>query len=190
MISKAEGASTEIEVWYRELARIVIYWSNTVRPDIAFVIGLLSRVMHHYSSEHCNAAKHIPRYLNGTKNIGITYSMTSGSSNILGYSKGEFAAVRVESESTSGYIFTKRVRAIPCRSKKQRLVAQCTPEAEYVSLSYAASEAIWLRNLVEDIERHQENITVLYWHNQTTISFAKDTVLRYRTRHKEVNQDL
>jgi len=48
---------------------------------------------------------------------------------------------------TSGYVFKVCGNTISWRSKKQNTVAKSTTEAEYVALSHAPQEEIWLRRL-------------------------------------------
>ena len=50
-------------------------------------------------------------------------------------------------KSTSGYIFMFSDGPISWRSKKQKCVALSTVEAEYVALSGATQEFLWLRQL-------------------------------------------
>jgi hypothetical protein len=50
-------------------------------------------------------------------------------------------------KSTTGYVFLAAGGAITWKSKKQTMIALSSTEAEYVALSEAGREAIWLRNL-------------------------------------------
>jgi hypothetical protein len=51
-------------------------------------------------------------------------------------------------KSTSGYIFCMAGGAISWSSKRQAVVSLSSTESEYVGLSLAAKEAVWLRRLV------------------------------------------
>jgi len=44
------------------------------RPDIVFVVGILSRFMHQPYEGHWNATKRVHKYLKGTRTYGIKYS--------------------------------------------------------------------------------------------------------------------
>ncbi len=56
------------------------------------------------------------------------------------------------------------------RSKKQTSVALSTAEAEYIALSGATQEAMWLRQLISELN-HLE-VTVIYEDNQSAISMS------------------
>ena len=63
--------------------------------------------------------------------------------------------------STSGYIFQIQGNTVSWCSKRQACVAKSTTEAEYMALSIACQEAIWLRRLLSDIQVNQQ-ISFLY----------------------------
>ena len=64
-----------------------------------------------------------------------------------GYSDSDFAGDIDLRKSTSGALFLFGGGAISGRSKKQSVVAQSSVEAEYIALSLAVREALWLRKL-------------------------------------------
>ena len=45
------------------------------RPDIAHAIGVINKFIHNPSRSHWNAVKHVFRYLVGTKELGILFSL-------------------------------------------------------------------------------------------------------------------
>ena len=66
--------------------------------------------------------------------------------------------------STSGYIFMLSGAGISWRSKKQTSVALSSAEAEYVALSGAVQEAIWLWELISEVDKRkqQTKATLIY----------------------------
>ena len=64
--------------------------------------------------------------------------------------------------------------AVSWSSKKQATVARSTTEAEYVALSFAAQEAIWLRRLLSDVGLGGDDPTVLYEDNNGAIDLSKN----------------
>ena len=66
--------------------------------------------------------------------------------------------------------------AITLSSRKQRSVALSTVEAEYMALSIATQEAIWLRQLQEELGVTESGPTLIYEDNQGAISMAKNPV--------------
>jgi len=83
---------------------------------------------------HWTAAKHVLRYLKGTKDIGITYSKPESESvtsqnNFVGYSDASFTN-NYDCTSVSGYAFTSTRGVITWGSKKQNVVSLSTTETD------------------------------------------------------------
>lgn len=72
--------------------------------------------------------------------------------------------------------------AITFYSKKLASVALSSAEAEYKALSEGAKEAIWLRQLYEELHLAVHPIK-LYCDNQAADSISKNPVQHHRTRH-------
>lgn len=54
-------------------------------------------------------------------------------------------ACDLDQRSTTGYLFSLANAAITLNSLKQQTASLSTTEAEYIAASYAAKEAVWLR---------------------------------------------
>ena len=63
--------------------------------------------------------------------------------------------------STSGTVFLLAKGAVNWLSKKQATVGLSTTEAEYVDLSTATQEVIWLRRLLTDVGEPLEEPIVI-----------------------------
>ena len=61
-----------------------------------------------------------------------------------------------------------------------------TAESEYVVLSTATQEAVWLRKLLRDFGESQDQATVVMEDNQGAICIAKNPVEHSRTKHIDV----
>jgi hypothetical protein len=68
-------------------------------------------------------------------------------------------------------------------AKKQSTIAVSTAEAEYVALSHAVQEAIWLRHLLKDLGYLQLEATPIYEENQVCIKIASNDMVRALTKH-------
>lgn len=76
--------------------------------------------------------------------------------------------------STSGYLLTIGGGGVSWSSRLQSLVAQSTTEAEYIAAVDAGREAIWMRNLLQELGYTLAGPTVLHMDNQSAISVAKN----------------
>jgi hypothetical protein len=57
-------------------------------------------------------------------------------------------------------------------SMKQSSVALSTVEAEYIALSVAVREAVWLRKLLADLFDHEMDSTVIHCDNQSSVKLS------------------
>ena len=69
------------------------------------------------------------------------------------------------------------------RSKKQACVALSNAEAEYVALSSAAQESIWLRRLTGS---PLKTATIIYEDNQSAIAMTKNPQFHGRAEHIDI----
>ena len=167
------------------------------RPDIAFATSVVSRYAKNPGKTHMEAAKHILRYLSGTKNRGITFG--GGDLFIQGYSDSDWAGDKEQRKSTSGYVFMLNNGPISWCSKRQTTVALSSTEAEYMALTLAAKEATWLRLLMTELGLmtsddgsptinvlRGEGTIALKGDNQSAIALANNPVLHSRTKHIDI----
>jgi hypothetical protein len=132
------------------------------------------------------AAKRILRYLKGTTSLGIIYKANKNNGNIFtGYSDASFAN-NDDRTSVSGYVFTLTGGAITWGSKKQNAVSLSTTEAEYICLSDAAREATWLRNLFMELGYTQNEPTLIYGDNESSLAIARNIQYHKQTKHFDI----
>jgi hypothetical protein len=75
------------------------------RPDTMYAASKLAQFNSNPSMQHYRAAKHLLRYIQGTKDQMITYQGSSSLNEPIGYSDASFAADPDDRKSTSGYVF-------------------------------------------------------------------------------------
>lgn len=182
--------SSEIEAMkdypYQSLIGTLMYAMLGTRPDIAFAVGTLSKFSSNPGKVHWDQAVHVLRYLAGTKGYGLEFNGNTDvdmSSLILGYTDSDWAGDTDTRRSTSGYVFLMCGSAISWSSKLQTSPALSSTEAEYMACTRAAQEAIWLRQLLEQLGFEQTNPTPLLGDNQGAIALAKNPGDHPRTKH-------
>lgn len=104
----------------------------------------------------------------------------------IGYSDADWAGDVDDRHSTSGNVFLLAKGAVSWLSKKQATVALSTAEAEYVALTTATQEAIWLRRLLTDVGKPLAEPVVINEDNQGAIAMAKNPVGHARTKHIDI----
>eukprot|EP00253_Pinus_taeda_P018028 PITA_18028 len=100
-LTSIEGKKFEDATKYRQLVGSLNYLTTT-RPDILFVVGILSRFMQKPCEGHWSAVKRVLRYLKGTQDFGIKYTQVDDFS-LIGYSYLDFDGDKETGVSTSGY---------------------------------------------------------------------------------------
>jgi Reverse transcriptase (RNA-dependent DNA polymerase) len=114
---------------YQRLVGKLIYLSHT-RPDIAYVVGVVSQFMHDPKEEHMDAVMRVIRYLKGTLGKGITFRK-NGHTNIEGYSDADLAGNLIDRKSIVGYFTFVGGNLVTWKSKKQSVVVLSSAEAEF-----------------------------------------------------------
>ena len=87
--------------------------------------------------------------------------------------------------STIGYVFTLANAPVSWKSTLQSTVALSTTEVEYMAITEAVKEAIWLQGLLRELGIEQEGITV-FCDSQSAIQLVKNQVYHARTKHIDV----
>ena len=173
---------------YRSLVGSLLYVAMWTRPDIAFAVSQVARFQSDPSVYHWDLAKNILRYLKGTRARGLTFSPGAhGDAGVVrGYVDASWGEDPSTRKSQSGYVFTLGNAAISWKSKLQTTVALSSTEAEYLALSAAVKEALFLRNLVGDVLPSAAKTIVLHEDNQSTIKQALNLTGSERTKHVDI----
>ncbi|KAA0040718.1 integrase [Cucumis melo var. makuwa] len=166
---------------YRSLVGSLMYLTAT-RPDILFVVSMLSRFMTNPKRSHWEAGKRVLRYILGTINFGIYYNKVSESV-LFGFCDSDWGGNVDDHKSKSGYVFSIGSGVFPWTSKKQSVVALSTTEAEYISLVAAGCQALWLRWMLKELKCTKKCETVLFYDNESAIALSKNTVFHGRSKH-------
>ncbi|XP_031259821.1 secreted RxLR effector protein 161-like [Pistacia vera] len=163
----------------------VMYSMISTRPDLSFAISLLSRFMSNPGIEHWVALKWTLRYINTTMYVGLEYCKRTPALDLVGYVDSDFAGDRDSRKSTTAYYFTLGGNCISWKSQLQPLVALSTTEAEYVAVTNAFKEAIWLQGILKEINLMNGPVTV-YSDSQSAIHLSKNPVYHERMKHVDV----
>ncbi|GBP96860.1 Retrovirus-related Pol polyprotein from transposon TNT 1-94 [Eumeta japonica] len=139
--------------FYREVIGALMYLVVGTRPDIANTVSRLAQFVNEPCQQDWLAVKRILRYLAGTLKLGIFY--TKKDKSMIGYCDADWGGCLEDRRSYSGYVFILAGGAVRWKSQKQRTVALSSTESEYVSLSEAVKELIYLRGLLIEIEQEK-----------------------------------
>ncbi|GEM05984.1 copia-type polyprotein, partial [Rhodotorula toruloides] len=124
-----------------------------------------------------------------TLDYGLEY--TPDSSPLRGfeaYSDQTGGACPTTSRSTMGYVFLLANGAVSWSSKLQPRVTASLTEAEYLGLSHACKETVYLTQLLGELGFPAEGAAVLYGDNQGANALSKDPQFHNRTRHLRLTE--
>ena len=116
---------------------------------------MVSRYMANPGKEHWKAVQWIFRYLKGSADQCLHFGKNS--TGVLGYVDSDHAKDIDNRRSVTGYVFTLNGCAISWRAHLQPTVALSTTEAEYMAVSEAVKEAVWLKGFFGELS---ENLKV------------------------------
>ena len=173
------------QLLYQSAVGSLMYISVSTRPDITYAVSNLARFSSKPTKTHWTALKRVLRYLRGTVRYGILYTKMC-SSNCVGFSDSDWAGDVNDRKSTSGYIFQIGGGAVTWKSKKQGCVALSTAEAEYIALSSAAQESVWLRQLTSELGSPPKTPTTIFEDNQSAIAMSKNPQFHGRAKHIDI----
>jgi len=169
---------------YQEAIGSLMYAALGTRPDISFAVQHLSQFSSNPSPAHWTAVKRVLRYLNNTRDFGIIFD--GNSDHILtGYTDSDWGSNLADRKSISGYIFHFN-GPVSWNSKKQPTVALSSMEAEYIAISHATREAVWLRHALSTLGFPQTSPSELNADNQAALSFSNDEDSHRRTKHIDI----
>ena len=137
-------------------------------------------------TRHLTAVKRVLRYLKKTKDRKLTYTVRN--QNLHDFVDADWAK-SANRKLVGGYAFLPNNAAISWSSKKQSLVALSTKEAEYTAFTGASRETLWLRRLLNDIEKrdNEPEPTTLFADNQAVIKHTATERITARTNTSRRN---
>ena len=88
-------------------------------------------------------------------------------------------------KSTSGFMFTFAGGAVSWQSKLQKVVALSTTEAEYIAVTEACKEMLWMKRFLQELSLKQEE-HVVYCDSQSAIHLSKNPSQHSKSKHIEI----
>lgn len=173
------------QVPFQEAVGSLLYLTQGTRPDIAFAVNDVSRFNGNHSETHWKAVKRIFRYLSGTVDMKLRFTKTAAYE-LKAYSDADWASDIDKRRSCTGYLVNMSGGAICWNSKRQPIVALSSTEAEYIALSSAVCDFMWLKQLADEIDVRIARRIKVFCDNQSTIKLAASDAFRPRTKHIDI----
>lgn len=104
---------------------------------------------------------------------------------LVGYVDSDYATNIDNRRSQSGYIFNLYGSAVSWKSSLQSVVALSTTEAEYMAMTEAVKEGIWLTGMIGEFGIIQKLVKI-FCDSQNALHLAKHQVFHERSKHIDV----
>ena len=133
---------------------------------------------------HWRYVKRLLKYIQTTPEYCLVYRKTTNL-NLVGYTDSDYAGDVEERKSTSGFIFKIGECIISWNSNRQKIVSLSSTEAEYIALVTSVKEALWLKQLLNEMNYEQSQVKI-HCDNKSTICLANNPEFHARTKHIDI----
>lgn len=183
MCPKNDAERKQMEnVPYRQAVGCIAHLAQVSRPDIAYALSVVSRFNNNPGQAHWTAVKRILRYLKGTSKAKLEFNR-KGNNELVGFCDSDWAGDPDDAKSTTGFIFMLNNGPITWCARKQQTTAISTTEAEFMSLTEAIQETMWIRGIKDEILGRASQPTQINCDNKSAIAIASTAMFHHRTRH-------
>jgi hypothetical protein len=171
---------------YQLIISCCMYLVTCTRPNLAYPISYLSQFLAAHSNSHLTAAKRLLRYIKGTKDLKLSFPRSDASEITLErYSNSDYGHCLDIQQSISGNLFRLNNSMIYWRSKIQMSMVTSICEAEYMALTLATTQWIWLTNALEETNMPITN-AAMFCDNQAAIDIAYNHKIGDRSKYIDI----
>jgi hypothetical protein len=142
--------------------------------------------MGNYGLEHWKAAKHLLRYLQGSRSYSLHYGHFDSPTPLFKAFTDSDWGQSDSRKSICGYVILMGGGPIAWSSKQQQVVALSSCEAEYIASTHCTKQILWMRSLAEELNLSQFHPTSLYCDNQGTIACTHDPHHHSQMKHIDI----
>ena len=170
--SEDEDGTVVFKQSYQSKVGSLQYLVKMTRPDIAYATKEVSKHCHNPGPRHMKAVNRIFAYLKKTKDFRLKLEVGRDKLQIQDYADADFAGEKSTGRSTTGFVVRLGEAPVAWRSVDQRCVTLSTLEAECHSLSTSITEAMWLRDVLKEIDNDAEDVIHCFEDNAACVVLA------------------
>ena len=170
---------------YVEVIGSVLWPVIVSQLDAAFAVSILLQFIQNPGPTHWEALKCMIIFLGSMKDLWLTFGGQSKPA-VEGFFNADWGGQK-HCHSISGYSFHMGAGAISWSSKKQHVVVLSSTEAEYITQTHVAKEALWLCSFLQELCSTPDDPLILNCDNQGAIALTKDNKFYVCTKHIDVH---
>ena len=166
---------------YQSRVGSILYVARHTRTDTLFSVAISTTKTQNPTTTDLTAVNRIIAYLVGTKDLALQLGSDEG---VVLYATVDASyATHEDSKSHTGCTLHigKESGAVIAISKKQKITSDSSTIAEFIATHLVAKEIIWCRSLLKSLGYPQDQPTILFEDNQSTISMIKNKCNGKRT---------
>jgi transposase InsO family protein len=186
--TKGNELNQKEQAMFRSIIGALSYLSSRTRPDISFIVNLLSRFCNQAYEAHLTAAVRVIQYVDHTKHFCITFKHDP---NIMSYDQYKIVASCDAShgnnmlfKSTLAYMISVNNNVIGWASTKSKVPSLSSTESEYYALTLTTQEVLYTRAVIHEILNVQI-APIISIDNRAAIEIASN--IRHFKRTKHIN---
>lgn len=177
----ADESTVDVTLYQRCIGSFM-FMVTTMRPDMAYAVGILAMFASQPSQPHLNELKHLLRYVQGTRNMQLV--LGGSSLDLHGFTDASYAD-NWNAKPTEGYVFYLGRYPVAWASRKQKIVALSTTEAEYIATTEGVKEAVWLKSVIAGFGVVSSSIKIEV-DNKSSLGLAHNPEFHARSKHINV----
>lgn len=173
------------QTMFRSGIGMLMYLIKHSRPDLSNATRELAKVMDGATLKHWKDLLRVIKFTIDTKNWKLIFKSNQGTKwKLEAYSDSDFAGDKDTRTSVTGYILYLCGVPIAWKSRGQRSVTLSSTEAEYVALSEISCEILFVKQMLEFINREEIEFPIqVNVDNAGAIFMANNRTTSQRTKH-------
>ena len=155
--------------------------AQRTRPDLAYTVGLMSRMIHRRPCFVARVGAQVLKYLNKDPDKGLKYLGGGELGTLTAYADASYGPVHEKYRSVHGVLLVHGKNILQWESGRQGFVTQSTAEAELVAYNEAFQAGEAIASLLEILEFSCAKR--LRGDSKAALSLCTQEVGHWRTRH-------
>ena len=182
-LPSTEPVNKPRQTLFQQIIGSLLYLALGTRPDIAYAVAKMSQMASNPTKDHVDKALRICAYLNGSRDLKITYDGSSRQG-LIGFTDADWGGdAGNKHKSQTGFVFTLANGAVFWESRAQKTIAMSSTESEYMAASDCASQAAWADNLFIEAMLPDQKPIPINCDNEAAIFNAQNPVTNRKTKH-------